>query len=172
MNTIIKVKQIVSLIYVFILVTCPILAQDFTSCESGEVGVFVSLQYTDVNIPAGEVSWDIQDSDGNILEDFNYLPIASNFIFTSDEICLPEGEIYTFNTYDSGGDGWGFGSWYELSICGGNDPIINNSGNAPSNWNWNKLLELNDSENERVKELYVENLGEIAKNKLNLEEAY
>ena len=52
------------------------------------------------------------------------------------------------------------------------DFTVNNSGNAPSNWNWNKLLELNDSENERVKELYVETLGEIAKNKLNLEEAY
>ena len=52
------------------------------------------------------------------------------------------------------------------------DFTVNNSGNAPSNWNWNKLLELNDSENERVKELYVDNLGEIAKNKLNLEEAY
>ena len=38
------------------------------------------------------------------------------------------------------------------------DFTVNNSGNAPSNWNWNKLLELNDSENERVKELYVENL--------------
>ena len=32
------------------------------------------------------------------------------------------------------------------------DFTVNNSGNAPSNWNWNKLLELNDSENERVKE--------------------
>ena len=52
------------------------------------------------------------------------------------------------------------------------DFTVNNRGNAPSNWNWNKLLELNDSENERVKELYVENLGEIAKSKLNLEEAY
>ena len=31
-----------------------------------------------------------------------------------------------------------------------------------SNWNWNKLLELNDSDGERVKSLYVENLGEIA----------
>ena len=52
------------------------------------------------------------------------------------------------------------------------DFTVNNSGNATSNLNWNKLLELNDSENERVKEVYVENLGEIAKNKLNLEEAY
>ena len=34
----------------------------------------------------------------------------------------------------------------------------------PSNWNWRELLELNDSVNERVKELYVENLGEIACN--------
>ena len=52
------------------------------------------------------------------------------------------------------------------------DFTVNNSGNAPSNWNWNKLIELNDKNGERVKELYVENLGEIAKNKLNLEEAY
>ena len=40
----------------------------------------------------------------------------------------------------------------------------------PSDWNWRKLLELNDNERERIKSLYVENLGEIAKNKLNLEE--
>ena len=52
------------------------------------------------------------------------------------------------------------------------DFTVNNSGNAPSNWNWNKLLELNDSENERVKELYVENLGEIASVRDNLREAY
>ena len=108
--------------------SCIISLQEFTTCESGEVGVFVSMEYTDVNIPAGQVSWDIQDVDGNVLEDLDYLPIASNFIYTSDEICLPEGEIYTFNTYDSAGDGWGFGSWYELSICGGNTTIINKVG--------------------------------------------
>ena len=51
------------------------------------------------------------------------------------------------------------------------DFTVNNSGNAPSNWNWNKLLELNDSENERVKELYVENLGEIANTKCSTKEA-
>ena len=63
------------------------------TCESGEVGVFISMEYTDVNVPAGQVSWDIQDGDGNVLEDLNYLPIASNFIYTSDEICLPEGRF-------------------------------------------------------------------------------
>ena len=126
-----NVKQVLRIIFV-VLVSCSSFAQEFTTCESGEVGVFVSMEYTDVNVPAGQVSWDIQDGDGNVLEDLDYLPIASNFIYTSDEICLPEGEIYTFNTYDSGGDGWGFGSWYELSICGGNTTIINNNGNAPS----------------------------------------
>ena len=41
----------------------------------------------------------------------------------------------------------------------------------PSNWNWNKLLELNDSNGERVKSLYVENLGEIANTKCSTKEA-
>ena len=133
MNSIIKVKEITRLFYVVVLMSWHTLAQEFTTCESGEVGVFVSMQYTDLNFPVGEVSWDIQDVDGNVLADLDYLPIASNIIYPyPEEICLPEGEIYTFNTYDSGGDGWGFGSWYELSICGGNNVIINNSGNAPT----------------------------------------
>ena len=52
------------------------------------------------------------------------------------------------------------------------DFTVNNSGNAPSNWNWNKLIELNDQNGERVKELYVENLGEIASVNVLPEEAY
>ena len=41
----------------------------------------------------------------------------------------------------------------------------------PSNWNWSKLIELNDKNGERVKSLYVENLGEIANTKYNSREA-
>ena len=52
------------------------------------------------------------------------------------------------------------------------DFTVNNRGNAPSNWNWNKLLELNDNNGERVRELYVENLGEIASIRDNVKEAY
>ena len=52
------------------------------------------------------------------------------------------------------------------------DFTVNNSGNAPSNWNWNKLNELNDKNGERVRELYVENLGEIASVNVLPEEAY
>ena len=41
----------------------------------------------------------------------------------------------------------------------------------PSNWNWSKLIELNDKNGERVKSLYVENLGEIANTKYETREA-
>ena len=41
----------------------------------------------------------------------------------------------------------------------------------PSNWNWNKLLQLNDKNRERIKSLYVENLGEIAYKKYSNKEA-
>ena len=41
----------------------------------------------------------------------------------------------------------------------------------PSNWNWNKMLELNAKNGERVKSLYVENLGEIANTKCSTKEA-
>ena len=51
------------------------------------------------------------------------------------------------------------------------DFTVENTGNPPSNWNWNKLLELNDSNRERIKSLYVENLGEIAYNKCSTKEA-
>ena len=40
----------------------------------------------------------------------------------------------------------------------------------PSNWNWSKLIELNDKNGERVKSLYVENLGEIANTKYETRE--
>ena len=52
------------------------------------------------------------------------------------------------------------------------DFTVDNTGNSPNDWNWRKLLDLNDNENERIKELYVENLGEIATVRANLEEAY
>ena len=51
------------------------------------------------------------------------------------------------------------------------DFTVDNRGNPPSNWNWNKLLELDDSDGERLKSLYVENLGEIANTKCSTKEA-
>ena len=52
------------------------------------------------------------------------------------------------------------------------DFTVDNTGNSPSDWNWRKLLELNDNERERIKSLYVENLGEIATDSANIVEAY
>lgn len=119
-------------IFIFIFVGLGIsLAQTTTtSCADGEVGVVVSLSFTQV-MPVGEVTWDIQDADGNILGT-NPFTYAANFVYTSDEVCVPEGGTYTFNANDAGGDGWGSGSWYEVGICGGNTMLINNGGNAPS----------------------------------------
>ena len=43
------------------------------------------------------------------------------------------------------------------------DFTVNDSNcTSPSDWNWRELLELDDNVNERVKEVYVENLGQIA----------
>ena len=51
------------------------------------------------------------------------------------------------------------------------DFTVENTGNPPSNWNWEDLLELDDKNRERIKSLYVENLGEIAYNKCSTKEA-
>jgi len=52
------------------------------------------------------------------------------------------------------------------------DFSVINRGNPPSDWNWRKLLELNDNQYERIKELTVENLGEFATDNANIVEAY
>ena len=51
------------------------------------------------------------------------------------------------------------------------DFTVENTGNPPSNWHWEDLLELDDKNRERIKSLYVENLGEIAYKKYSNKEA-
>ena len=51
------------------------------------------------------------------------------------------------------------------------DFTVENTGNPPSNWNWEDLLELDDKNRERIKSLYVENLGEIAYRTVTTKEA-
>ena len=46
--------------------------------------------------------------------------------------------------------------------------VDNSNCMPPSDWNWRELLELNDSVNERVKELTVENLGAVSYTHLTL----
>jgi gliding motility-associated-like protein len=122
-------NEILKLITYLFFLTQILCAQITTSCQEGEVGVVVSLLYTQTG--PNQVSWDIQDNNGVVLgqSPFAY---AANFLYVSDEICLPEGESYTFNAYDAGGNGWGSNSYYEVGMCGGNTLLINNNGNAPS----------------------------------------
>ena len=82
------------------------------------------------NYPEGLISWNITDSQDSIIVT-NSNPYAPYFLYESDEICLNQGESYLFNTFDLDGDGWGSGSFYNLSLCGGNNVIINNNGNTP-----------------------------------------
>ena len=127
---VIKMKKLIGLLVLILASHQIVQAQSTTSCAEGEVGVVVSLSFTQV-FPVGEVTWDIQDADGNIYGT-NPFTYAANFVYTSDEVCVPEGGTYTFNANDAGGDGWGSGSWYEVGMCGGNTTMINNNGNAPS----------------------------------------
>ena len=53
------------------------------------------------------------------------------------------------------------------------DFTVNNTNcMPPSNWNWRELLELNDNQYERIKDLTVENLAEFATDNVNIVEAY
>ena len=49
----------------------------------------------------GEVSWEILDSDGNLILE----TLAPGSPYSADDLCLADG-CYTLNMYDSFGDGW------------------------------------------------------------------
>jgi hypothetical protein len=123
-------KKVWTLLYCIVFGAFTVFAQDGTTCSDGEVGVVVSLSFTQV-VPAGQVTWDIQDAAGTIYAT-NPFTYAANFVYNSTEVCLLEGETYTFNAYDSGNDGWGNGSWYTVGICGGFNTLIDNNGLAPN----------------------------------------
>ena len=123
-------KKLFILFYCVVFGAFSSIAQEVTTCSDGEVGVVVSLSFTQV-FPAGQVTWDIQDADGNVYAT-NPFTYAANFVYNSTEVCLQQGETYTFNAYDSGNDGWGNGSWYTVGICGGYNTLINNDGFAPN----------------------------------------
>jgi gliding motility-associated-like protein len=122
-------NKIFKLLTSIFLLTLNLGAQNSSSCQDSEVGVIVSLLYTQFG--PNEVSWDIQDVEGVILAQSPFA-YAANFLYESDEVCLPEGELYLFNAYDTGGNGWGSNSFYEVGMCGGNSLLINNNGNSPS----------------------------------------
>lgn len=99
-----------------------------TACSDGEVGIIVTVHTVN---SGSQVSWNVSDLD-DIIYATNPFTYASNFTYVSEEICLPEGETYVFNSFDAGGNGWGSGAWYEVAMCGGNTLLIDNNGNSPT----------------------------------------
>ncbi len=79
------------------------------TCPEGEVGVAVEII---LGFSPQDAGWEIVGTDLNA-----NCGSASSGLF---EACLPEG-VYTFNAFDSFGDGWGFGSSYVVEIITGPD---------------------------------------------------
>ena len=76
-----------------------------------QIPVHVQVYY---GIDAGECSWNIwANSDSSILLSDNGSAINNAFSY-NDTIYLLPGD-YTFNAFDSYGDGWNGGGWYEIS---------------------------------------------------------
>ena len=84
---------------------------------------------------ASEITWDMQDSQGNIIANSPALNTwyvdYETYIST---VCLIEDEAYLFNSYDSYGDGWNDGGLYSITICDGALILANNNGEAPSSY--------------------------------------
>jgi gliding motility-associated-like protein len=121
-----------SLLYKFIfsgilLVSINLQAQ----CPEGQMGVFITVH----TVNSGpQVSWELVDADGVVLAEIPTGTYASNFTYDAyPEVCLDDDATYTFNTFDSGNNGWGPGAWYAVStLCGGDEILIDNNGNQPS----------------------------------------
>ncbi|MFC2138163.1 choice-of-anchor D domain-containing protein, partial [Bacteroidota bacterium] len=84
--------------------------------------VYITI-YTDIF--GGEISWDLRNSTNVIVASGSGYSSYSTYI---DSVMLPPGD-YTFNSYDSYGDGWNGGT-YEVTSC--SNLYANNDGNSPS----------------------------------------
>ena len=79
---------------------------------------------------ATEISWDIQDDQGNVVISGGGPGVYSNNSFYYDTIQVCEGN-YTFNSYDSFGDGWNGGTYSVSTSCDGS-VIVDNGGASPA----------------------------------------
>ena len=84
---------------------------------------------------ASEITWDIMDVDSVVVANSP----AINTFYVDWEIyttyaCLNMDDTYTFNSYDSYGDGWNSNGLYSVSICDGGVILANNNGESPSGY--------------------------------------
>ena len=90
---------------------------------SGDSELSINIVFDEYS---SETSWDIvENSTGTIVaESPEY---ATNETNTSETICILSSHCYTFNMYDSYGDGIGEGGYYSISVNG--NLIANSAGN-------------------------------------------
>jgi|GEM_PF-1770342 len=84
-----------------------------TDCVDGEVLYTFEINGADSGFP-NEMSWEVVDADGNVLAGAECDGITGTEVI---ELCLQDGQTYTFNAYDDWGDGWNGGS-YSISTGG------------------------------------------------------
>jgi len=102
----------------------PLATIDDGSCQYGDC-VVVTVSVTTGSFPT-EISWSLVNNFG-----VEYLEGAS--ASSSEDVCLPYGE-YTFNAYDTFGDGWNGGVYQISTFCNDvNMVLANNGGETPTN---------------------------------------
>ncbi|MAQ70234.1 MAG: hypothetical protein CMD23_03980 [Flavobacteriales bacterium] len=102
-----------------------------------ECGENQQLVMIDISIGnwASEITWDIMDVDSVVVANSP----ALNTFYVDWEIyttyaCLNMNNTYTFNSYDSYGDGWNSNGLYSVTICDGGVVLANNNGESPSGY--------------------------------------
>ncbi len=99
-----------------------------TVCSDGQELAFLSLVFGNWT---SEITWDIQNANGDVIANSPALNTwYSDYETYGQYLCLNVNETYTFNSYDTYGDGWN-GGVYSISICDLAVILANNNGEVP-----------------------------------------
>ncbi|MBG40290.1 MAG: hypothetical protein CMP74_03610 [Flavobacteriales bacterium] len=102
-----------------------------TICSDGQELAFLSLVFGNWT---SEITWDIQNQNGNIIANSPALNTwYQDYETYGQYLCLNANETYTFNSYDTYGDGWN-GGVYSITICDLAVILANNNGEVPSGY--------------------------------------
>ena len=99
-----------------------------TVCAENQDLVFLSLVFGNWT---SEITWDLQNENGEVIA--NSPPLNSwyqDYETYGQYLCLNVNETYSFNSYDTYGDGWN-GGLYTISQCDQAVVLANNNGEVP-----------------------------------------
>ena len=83
---------------------------------------------------ANEITWSLTNADGNVVAEDMSEELQNGSLYYLD-VCLEEGVDYTFNMYDSYGDGWNGAGFYvdaDCELASGTLDALNDDGSAGS----------------------------------------